>query len=374
MESKFPGGRPLWNYRRPEGNNYPSGILPTLDGMKLQACVLLAASFCSTGLLSQSPRAISKESALARLHSCTQGKWSDRNCSNLNVYINVLIDAYRSGDRSVLPELLNFSYLTEFFDDTLLSDPDGFLSALRTLPAGCQEAAADGASGPQFQTLRTSRFLALKAVLEAVPASSPNRVPADICLRALKEHNASLFVDYFPPDTFTGPAATFTTEWFSRVLYGFDESPLWRNSPDSEETWRFTYIGAWGRSETVTLSVRSDGTGRAQVKWRDPATGDPPETGSLRVPGPVEVSADQVKRFLDTLNQAEFWEAPSEVRSKSLGQDGAEWLLEGVRGSRYHLVTRWCPGVESRSVQSLAFADACRLLLEFVSHPFKGEC
>ncbi|HEY6447119.1 MAG TPA: hypothetical protein VIY53_11710 [Acidobacteriaceae bacterium] len=342
--------------------------------MKLRACVLLAASLCSAGLLAQSPGAISKESALARLHSCTQGKWSDRECSNLNASLDVLIDAYRSGDKSVLPELFNFSYLTEFFDDAILSDPDGFLSALGTLPAGSQKAIAEGAAGEPFRALRMDRCLALKAVFEAVPASSPNRVPADICLRALKEHNASLFLDYFPPDTFTGSAAKLKTYQFSRVLYGFDESPLWRNPPDSKETWRFTYIGTWGRSRTVTLSVRRDGTGTVQLKWRDPETGNPPETGNLHVPAPIEISADQVRRFYKTLRKAEFWEAPSEVRSKRLGLDGAEWLLEGVTGSRYHLVTRWCPGVESKSVQSLAFADACRLLLEFASDSLEGEC
>jgi len=313
----------------------------------------------------------SEEKAIARIENCLrQSDSSKRACADLNANIDVLIRAYRNGDKAVLSEIFKFSYLTSFFDDTLLSDTDGFLSAVNRLPTDRQNAIAAGVAGEQFRTLPKARFVAIKAALEAVPQNSPNRVLADTCLKALLEHNASLFVDYFPRDTFTGPGADLMTLWYSQVLYAFGEAPLWRDAHNAEETWRFTLMGAWGQSRTVTLSVHSSGAGSVRLKWRDR---DPNGVGKVQVADSVGISADQIHVFLETLKHAQFWNAPPEIPDG--GFDGAEWVLEGVREGRYHLVSRWCPGAfESQPSEVRAFAKACRLLLEYAGHPYKPDC
>lgn len=40
-----------------------------------------------------------------------------------------------------------------------------------------------------------------------------------------------------------------------------------------------------------------------------------------------------------------------------MGNDGAEWILEGVNGGRYHVVDRWTPGAG-------AYREACLYLLK----------
>ena len=317
---------------------------------------------------------ISKEKALARIESCLHW-WdsSNRACADLNANIDVLINAYKNNDKSALRELLKFPYLTNFFDDALLSDPSGFLSAVKVLPEDRQNAISAGLAGEQFRTLPKARFVTIKAVLEAVPSDSPNRAIADTCLKALNEHNASLFVDYFPPGTFTGRDAGFITDWYSGVLYGFNETPLWRSSPKDEATWRFTYIGAWGGSRIVTLTMGNNGVGTIRAKWRDQAElGKPAEPGKLRMTDSIAVSADKLDRFLEALRQAQFWELPAQAPTS--GFDGAEWLLEGAQDGHYHVVVRWCPGFESKDAQTLSFSQACRLLLEYAGHDIGPTC
>lgn len=344
-------------------------MLPAVSNvMKMRAHLLAAVPLLLLCELVFAAKPTSKQQAIARIESCLR-RWdsSNRACSDLNANIDVLIGEYKKGDKSVLSEILKFSYLTNFFDDALLSDPNGFLSAVNALPSVRQDAIATGLAGEQFRTLPKERFLEIRSALAGIPSDSPNRSLADTCIKALDEHNVSLFVDYFPADTFSGRAAGFITDRYSRALYGFGERPLWRDSPIAEETWRFTYLGAWGGSRTVSLSVHTNGAGAVYFKWRAPG-----ESGEPRTTGPIEVSKDQVNRFLETVREFEFWTAPTQVPSDGL--DGAEWLLEGKNTDQYHIVTRWCPGIESKTPQTLAFARACRLLLEYAGHPIGPSC
>ena len=42
------------------------------------------------------------------------------------------------------------------------------------------------------------------------------------------------------------------------------------------------------------------------------------------------------------INAAAFWDAPTEDPGKN-GEDGAQWIIEGRRQGRYHVVERWSP-------------------------------
>jgi hypothetical protein len=55
------------------------------------------------------------------------------------------------------------------------------------------------------------------------------------------------------------------------------------------------------------------------------------------------------------VNKENFWEMQ---RSTSYGIDGAEWILEGVGQSKYHVVTAWSPGEAS------GICQICNYLLE----------
>ena len=57
---------------------------------------------------------------------------------------------YRQGDKIVLSTLLKFTYLTHFYGETLVSDPDGFLTAVSQLSEAGQRAVATGIAGRMF--------------------------------------------------------------------------------------------------------------------------------------------------------------------------------------------------------------------------------
>jgi len=105
----------------------------------------LAASVVSYG---QTAPTTKRDKALERIKACLRrNEVSSRKCKHLNHDVETLVEVYKGGDKSVLPTLFRFTYLTDFYDEALLSDPDGFLTAMTHLPQKEQQAVAVGIAG-----------------------------------------------------------------------------------------------------------------------------------------------------------------------------------------------------------------------------------
>jgi len=104
------------------------------------------------------------------------------------------------GDKAVLPTLFRFTYLTDFYDEALLSDPEGFLTAMTHLSPKEQQAVAAGiAVGMTFELHGVERFKAIRELPANVPEASPTKAVAEVSLKIVESKNAAFFVNYFPP-------------------------------------------------------------------------------------------------------------------------------------------------------------------------------
>lgn len=310
-----------------------------------------------------------RDEALRKINACLRrNEASSRECKRLSQNVQILVDVYKSGDKSVLPTLLHFAYLTEFYDEALLSDPNEFLTAIGALPEKDRRKVADGIAGGPFRPIEKGRFDAVRTVLTGIPESSSTRSVAEVCLKALETNNASLFLNYFPPQTFTSRSANFRIFWYSRDLYSMGEKPLWPPSPSPETTYRFTHLGAFTGPKVVSLKVLPDASGIVRMKTMNVSH------DAAEIDATATVTSEKIARFSAALTKADFWNMQPEEPSLGLRVDGAEWILEGVQNGEYHIVVRWCPATESESPQALAFADAARLLLEFAGHKYAGHC
>lgn len=339
--------------------------------MKVVSAIVLAVAL-STAVYGDSPPTERRDKALQRINACLRrNEVSSRQCRKLNHDVATLVDVYREGDKSVLPMLLKFTYLSDFYDEALLSDPEGFLKAVAQLPNQQQREVAAGVAGGIYGPLPSgNKFDALRKVLTTSIESSPESDLAHVLLKALETNNAVRLVNYFPPRTLTSRASDFQLYWYSRDMYSLGENPLWPPSSESQSVYRFTYLGSFTGPKVATLSVLPDGRGRLETsafsKSRD---GELIKDESL-------ISEHGVTLFLSTLEEAHFWHMPTELPPNTgyIGLDGAEWLLEGVQNGSYHIVDRWCPGAYPSSVQDIAFANAARLLFSLAGHKHSGSC
>ena len=214
-----------------------------------------------------------------------------------------------------------------------------------------------------FRLRDVERFNAIRALLTRIPESLPTKGVAEMTLKTLETNNAALFVEYFPPKTFTGPAADFQVSWYSRDMYALGEKPLWPPSSGDEATYRLTYLGAFTGPKAVTLTVLPDGTGQVRMKvLRD--SGDDRKGDYNAV-----ASQERVSDFLRHLDRSHFWDMSTE--SPHRGHDGADWILEGVQGGRYHLVARWCPDMQ-HTPEDASFAELGRVLFDLAAYKLSG--
>ncbi|HEY8714866.1 MAG TPA: hypothetical protein VIM00_05760 [Candidatus Acidoferrum sp.] len=264
-----------------------------------------------------------------------------------------------------MPTLFRFTYLTEFYDEALLSDSGGFLAAMTQLSQQEQQAVAGGIAG-EFGLRDADRFKAIRELLANVPDASPTKAVAEASLKIVEVKNAWLFVKYFPPGTFTSRAAEIRVAWYSSALYQLGETPLWPPSSKNEKTFRFTHLGALSDPKAVTLGILPDGSGKAKVTM----------VHSLPTQTKVEqlstAPAPRVSEFLTHLERVHFWEMPAE--SQDRGLDGADWIMEAVQDGKYHVAVRWCPGLYKHTQQDAAFAEAARDLLQLAGQKNTGGC
>jgi hypothetical protein len=322
--------------------------------------IALAASGLSYGQTALTTR---RDKALKGIEACLhRNEVSSRECKHLNQEVETLVEAYRDGDKTVLPTLFRFTYLTDFYDEALLSDPEGFLTAMTHLSPKEQQAVATGiAGGMTFELHGIERFKAIRELLANVPEASPTKAVAEIALKIVDSKNAALFVNYFPPGTFTSRSASFQIAWYSSDMYQLGKAPLWPPAANAK-TFRLTYLGAFTGPKAVTLTILPDGSGKVRMAILHESP-EPKRDEQLFVP------EDRVAGFLNGLNRAHFWEMSTE--SQHRGFDGAEWILEGVQDGKYHIAVRWCPHL---SPEDGAFAEAARFLLQLAGQSYSGSC
>jgi hypothetical protein len=161
-------------------------------------------------------------------------------------------------------------------------------------------------------------------------------------------------LSYFPQGAFSTKEGLdeFVAQWYSKHLSAMNEKPFYY--PDNSEVESYRFL--WLRSFHHPIAVRLWSTGGEQfMTLKEMSGAGGYEPGKLLVNHTRKISKDEWDEFTRLLEQTCYWELPT--RDGILGNDGAQWILEGVRSGRYHVVDRWTP-------QSGSYREACLYALK----------
>lgn len=170
---------------------------------------------------------------------------------------------------------------------------------------------------------------------------------------------------YFPPGAFDSDESAKPNEkrlrdyWsqhaidrYSEVLRAMEEPSLLAQPGCEGEGYRFL----WLRSFAPPIAVRIWRSGDKQfliTKALDRVGDHKPGKLVINIRFPSEGEWAMLARLQE---QTCFWQLPA-MNITEVGDDGAMWILEGVKEGRYRVIERWSP-------KSGAFRESCLYLLK----------
>lgn len=144
--------------------------------------------------------------------------------------------------------------------------------------------------------------------------------------------------EYFFPRGSLGDRDEFRRQWYSKNLTPTGEPSLSCGIPTAEETYRFTWLHTYG-PPTVIRFTRAGTKMIMHSRVLSGAAGYNP--GKLSQSADIDISSEDWARLDTAIQTKKFWVLPSweEVN----GADGSQWIIEGQKNRRYHVVDRWSP-------------------------------
>ena len=156
---------------------------------------------------------------------------------------------------------------------------------------------------------------------------------------------------YFPLSGLSATVFGSRCEWYSRRLKAMNELPLTALEKE-DESYRFLWLRTFHKP--VVIHVWRTGYRHFIVVKRLNGRGgyDP---GTFDLYWARSLSENDWDAFMMHLEHAEFWLMPT-PNPGMMAMDGAQWIMEGYREGRYHVVDRQSP-------ERSAYADAGLFLL-----------
>ena len=139
------------------------------------------------------------------------------------------------------------------------------------------------------------------------------------------------------PKIIEGVQDTFVVRWYSKHLYAMKE-PLLFNKNLNKEVYRFTWLRTF--DNPVVIRIENIGN-KYKLIWKltDGAGGYEP--GNLIINKSSEIKPEEWEMFKSKLDSLDYWNM--NLGRLTLGDDGSEWILEGVNKDKYNVVTVWSP-------------------------------
>jgi hypothetical protein len=151
---------------------------------------------------------------------------------------------------------------------------------------------------------------------------------------------------YFPPGVL-GPdpqSHEFKADWYSKQLKALHEPSLWELSQTAPnaEVYRFLWLRSFHHPIAIRVVVRASGSSRINSRMTSGTGGLEP--GGIRRYSTSWLRKALTEELLTAFANADFWNLPTLLDVNCAPQvDGAQWIFEGARNGKYHVIDRWSP-------------------------------
>jgi hypothetical protein len=141
------------------------------------------------------------------------------------------------------------------------------------------------------------------------------------------------------------PSSSDERRWMkqnAQYLAALRESSLCKSSKQEfSQSYRFIWLRTFHHPVAVRLDIERNGIAVLTTKITSGRGGYSP--GSIILNRHRQLTKKQTALFLKQIDALGFWALPRIDEPFSVGNDGAEWMIEGIKDSEYHVVHRWSP-------------------------------
>lgn len=149
---------------------------------------------------------------------------------------------------------------------------------------------------------------------------------------------------YFPQGVLedNSQGDSFRSKWYSKHLKALEEPSLLQKSKGSSaESYRFVWLRTFHHPVIVRVDIQANGGAKLTTKVSNGAGGYEP--GKLVENTSRPLPQRQTEKLLATIQRLQFWELPTHETPETVGCDGSQWIIEGIKAGKYHVVDRWTP-------------------------------
>lgn len=156
-------------------------------------------------------------------------------------------------------------------------------------------------------------------------------------------YNAKGQEDYFPPNIWLDDEYNqVIVNWYSKHLVVMKEPSLWKlSSETSKEVYRFLWLRTFHEPVSIRLEIEYGQNAKLIVKQTDGKGGY--EAGKMIINDTVQVTKEDLIIFYSFIDSLDYWNLPVNPEPDWQGFDGAQWIIEGIKNKKYHLVDIWTP-------------------------------
>lgn len=147
-------------------------------------------------------------------------------------------------------------------------------------------------------------------------------------------------LDYSSSDDFSFAgvkSAVSHINWYSEYLKAFEE-PILIDSLTTE-IYRFTYLRTFDNPIVIRLESNNDSV---IIYWKVLDGKGGYSIGKIIENKSKVLIADEWENIEKQINSIKYWSLG--VDKEIIGEDGSQWILEGKKLGKYHVVDRWCGG------------------------------
>jgi len=170
--------------------------------------------------------------------------------------------------------------------------------------------------------------------------------------------------NYFPTGSLNACANLhdFRSQWFSKHLSAMREPalPIMTNNP-ATECYRFLHLPTWGHPVAIRLTASGEVFTVHSTVLSGQGGYEPGTITNQTYAVAGKEASDDLRKQIEKVKLFRM-----STTDHTCGCDGEEWVLEGVAGGKYCVVSRWCPVEYDTKKRGLdAFVSLCRRLLDF---------